>query len=178
MSAHTLTLFLHISSALILFFAFGIEWTAISFLGKSQNSEEASIWLRLAKLAPIINGPALLVAILSGGYLASIISAFKQGWVSASFVGIAIVALIGGAINVPKMRAIRLAISSRGTVLAVSLQTKALPVSVRLRTFTTLAIVYIMVAKLQSFAQCLLVLLGGLILGLLFSIPVFARKAA
>jgi hypothetical protein len=178
MSAHTLTLFLHISSALILFFAFGIEWTAISFLGKARNSDEASLWLRLAKLAPIINGPALLVAILSGGYLASIISAFKQGWVSASFVGIAVVALIGGAINAPKMRAIRLAISSGSTGLAAALQTKALPVSVRLRTFTTLAIVFMMVVKPFSFAQCLLALLGGLILGLLFSIPVFARKAA
>jgi hypothetical protein len=178
MTTHTLTLFLHVFSALILFFAFGIEWTAISFLGKAQNSDEASLWLRLAKLAPVINGPALLVAILSGGYLASIIHAFKQGWVSASFVGIAIVALIGGAINVPKMRAIRLAISGGGTALAAALQTKALPVSVRLRTFTTLAIVFTMVVKLQSFAQCLLVLLGGLILGLLFSIPVFGRKAA
>jgi hypothetical protein len=178
MSAHNITLFIHISSALILFFAFGIEWTAISFLGRAQSPDEASLWLRLAKLAPIINGPALLVAILSGGYLASIISAFKQGWVSASFVGIAIVALIGGAINVPKMRAIRLAISSGGHTLTSALQTKALPVSVRLRTFTTLAIVFMMVSKRQSFAQCLLVLLGGLILGLLFSIPAFARKAA
>jgi hypothetical protein len=178
MSAHSLTVFLHISSTLILFFAFGIEWTAISFLGKAQNADEASLWLRLAKLAPIINGPALLVAILSGGYLASVINAFKQGWVSASFVGIAIVALIGGAINVPKMRAIRDAISHGGTALTAALQTKALPVSVRLRTFTTLAIVFMMVVKPWSFAQSLLVLLGGLFLGLLFSIPAFARKAA
>jgi hypothetical protein len=172
------TVFVHIASALILFFAFGIEWMAISFLGKAQNAAEASLWLRLAKLAPIINGPALLVAILSGGYLASIISAFKQGWVSASFVGIAIVALIGGAINVPKMRAIRQAISSGGEVLTVALHTKALPVAVRLRTFTTLAIVFMMVTKPVSFSQCLLALFGGLILGLLFCVPIFVRKAA
>ncbi|HYK40460.1 MAG TPA: hypothetical protein VEU98_10545 [Candidatus Eremiobacteraceae bacterium] len=178
MSAYNLTLFLHISSVLILFFAFGIEWMAFGFLGKAQNSEEASLWLRLAKLAPLINGPALLVTILSGGYLASVTSAFKQGWVSASFVGIVIFALIGGAINAPKTKAIRLAISSGGDALAAALRTKALPVSVRLRTFTTLAIVFMMVEKLESFSQCLLVLLGGLILGLLFCIPVFARKTA
>lgn len=177
MSAYTLTLFLHITSVLVLFLAFGIEWAAISFLGKTSTSEESAPWLRLAKLGPLINGPALLLAILSGGYLASLISAFKQGWVPASFIGIAIVALLGGVINAPKMRAIRLAIPKGGQALTVALKTKALPVSVRLRTFTTLAIVFTMTAKLP-FGQCMLALLGGLLLGLLFSIPVFTRKLA
>jgi hypothetical protein len=176
MSAYNITLFVHISSALLLFFAFGIEWTAISFLGKTQSSEEAGNWLRLAKLAPIINGPALLVAILSGAYLASQIGAFKQGWVSASFIGIAIVAAIGGAINVPKLRAIRTAIPNGGAALGAALQTKALPVSVRLRTCTVLAIVYTMVVK-TSLGLSMTVLGIGLIVGLLLSIPVLTRKA-
>jgi hypothetical protein len=75
------------------------------------------------------------------------------------------------------MRAIRLAIPKGGQALTVALKTKALPVSVRLRTFTTLAIVFTMTAKLP-FGQCMLALLGGLLLGLLFSIPVFTRKLA
>ncbi|MBS1842745.1 MAG: hypothetical protein JSS69_00625 [Acidobacteria bacterium] len=177
MSAHNLTIFIHISSALILFFAFGIEWAAVSFLGKAQNAEEAGHWLRLAKLAPIVNGPALLVAILSGAYLASLNSAFKQGWVSASFIGIAIVAAIGGAINVPKLRAIRAAIPNGGPSLAAALQTRALPVSVRLRTFTTLAIVFTMVTK-PPFGRSLLELFAGLIIGFLLSIPALTRNKA
>lgn len=177
MTLYALILFIHLTAALTLFLAFGIEWAAISFLGKASTPEEAAHWLRLAKLAPIINGPALLLAILSGGYLASIISAFKQGWIPASFIGIAIVALLGGAINAPKLRAIRLEIPKGGETLTVALRTKALPISVRLRTFTTLAIAFTMTTKLP-FAQCMLALLGGLILGLLVSIPVFARKSA
>jgi hypothetical protein len=47
---------------------------------------------------------------------------------------------------------------------------------VRLRTFTTLAIVFTMAAKLP-FARCMLALLAGLLVGLFISIPVFLRKS-
>ena len=177
MTLYTLILFIHVTGALSLFLAFGLEWAAISFLSRSNTSQEAQTWLRLARLGPLVNGPALLLAILSGGYLASIISAFKQGWIPASFVGITVVALLGGAINAPKMRAIRLAIPEGGEKLAAALRSKALPVSVRLRTFAALSIVFMMATKLP-FAQCMFVLLAGLIVGLLFCIPVFSRKTA
>jgi len=177
MTLYGFILFIHITGALSLFLAFGLEWAAISFLGKSNAPQEAQTWLRLARLGPLVNGPALLVAILSGGYLASIISVFKQGWIPASFVGIAVVALLGGAINAPKMRTIRLAIPEGGEKLMTALRSKALPVSVRLRTFAALSIVFMMVTKLP-FAQCVFALLVGLIAGLLFCIPVFVRKNA
>jgi hypothetical protein len=176
MTLYTLILFIHLTGALTLFLAFGIEWAAISFLARATTPAEAQTWLRLGRLAPLINGPALLLAILSGGYLASLISAFKQGWIPASFVGIVVVAVLGGAINAPKMRAIRLAIPVGGEKLSAALGNKLLPVSVRLRTFAALSIVFMMATKLP-FTQCMLALLGGLILGLLFCIPVFARKA-
>ena len=177
MTLYALVVFIHLAGALTLFLAFGIEWAAISFLGTATTPAEAQQWLRLGRLAPLVNGPALLVVILSGGYLASLISAFKQGWIPASFIGIAVVALLGGAINVPKMRAIRLAIPNGGAALSAALHNKWLPVSVRLRTFAALSIVFMMVSKL-SFAKCMFALLGGLVLGLLFCIPVFGNKAA
>lgn len=177
MTLYGLIVFVHIAGALSLFLAFGIEWAAISFLGKSNTPQEAQTWLRLARLGPLINGPALLVAILSGGYLASIIRAFKQGWIPASFVGIAVVAMLGGAINAPKMRAIRLAIPEGGERLSAALRSKALPISVRLRTFAALSIVFMMVTK-PPFSQCVITLATGLVVGLLFCVPVFVRKPA
>src|SRR5215467_8334964 len=106
MTLYGFIVFIHLTGAVALFLAFGLEWAAISFVCKSNTSQEAQTWLRLARIGPLVNGPALLVTILSGGYLASLISAFKQGWVPASFIGIAVVALLGGAINAPKMRTI------------------------------------------------------------------------
>jgi len=177
MTLYALILFIHLAGAFALFLAFGIEWAAISFLGNASTADEAKQWLRLGRLAPLINGPALGVVILSGGYLASIIHVMKQGWIPASLVGIVAVALLGTMINVPKMRAIRLAIPVGGEKLSSALRTKLLPISVRLRTFLALAIVFTMIAKLPL-TLSLLSLLGGLILGLLFCIPIFARKAA
>ncbi len=177
MTPYALVLFIHLAGTVTLFLAFGIEWAAISFLGKANSPEEAQTWLRLSRLAPLINGPALLVVILSGGYLASIIRAFKQGWIPASFIGIAVVALLGGAINAPKLRAIRLAIPKGGDGLSAALRTKLLPVSVSLRTFVALGIVFMMVAKLPL-GPSVLALLCALGVGLLFCLPVLARKSA
>jgi len=177
MTLYALIVFIHLAGAFALFLAFGIEWAAISFLGNASTADEAKQWLRLGRLAPLINGPALGVVILSGGYLASIIHVMKQGWIPASLVGIVAVALLGTMINVPKMRAIRLAIPEGGEKLSSALRNKLLPISVRLRTFTALSIVLVMVTKLP-FAQCMLVLFAGLIVGLLLCIPIFARKAA
>jgi hypothetical protein len=177
MTLYAAILFLHLFGVVTLFFAFGIEWAAVSFLRSAKSLEEVQSWMRLARLAPIINGPALLLAILSGGYLASLISAFKQGWIPASFLGIAVVALLGGVLNAPKMRALRLASSNGYEAVVPILRSSVLPVSVRLRTFTTLSIVFMMAAKL-SLASSMLVLFAGLVVGFLLSIPALASKNA
>lgn len=176
MTLYAFIVFIHLIGALTLFLAFGIEWAAISFLGSAKSAEEAQSWLRLGRLAPLINGPALGILILSGGYLAYRLGpgTMKQGWITAALLGILVVGAIGGSINVPKMRAIRLAIPEGGEKLFGALRSKALPLSVRLRTFTALSIVLMMVAK-PPFVQCLQVLLAGLLVGLLFCIPVFSR---
>lgn len=177
MTLYSLVLFVHLTGTVTLFLAFGLEWAAISFLGKANSPAEAESWLRLGRAASLVNGPALLVAILSGGYLASLISAFKQGWIPASFIGIAVVALLGGAINAPRMRAIRLAIPKGGDALSVALRNKLPALSVRLRSFAALSIVFMMTVKLP-FGRSMEALLAGLVLGLLVSIPVFMRKSA
>lgn len=176
MTLFAFILFTHLIGAVALFLAFGLEWAAISFLGNSNTAQEAQQWLRLGRLGPLINGPALGVLILSGGYLAHLSGAMKQGWIPASLVGILVVGTLGGAINVPRMRAIRQAIPEGGEKLSSALRNKSLPVSVRLRTFGALSIVLMMVAK-GPFIQSLFILLGGLVLGLLVCIPVFGRKA-
>lgn len=177
MTVYALILFIHLAGAVVLFLAFGLEWAAISFLGSSNTPQEAQQWLRLARLGPLINGPALGILILSGGYLAHLSGSMRQGWIPASLVGILVVGMLGGMINVPKMRAIRLAIPTGGETLSSALHNKLLPVSVRLRTFGALSIVLMMVTK-QQFVPSLVVLLGGLVVGLLVCLPVFARKSA
>lgn len=177
MTLYALILFLHLTGAVALFLAFGVEWAAVSFLGGATTADETKTWLRLARLAPLINGPALLVVILTGGYLASLTGAMKQGWIPVTFLGIAAVVLLGVIINVSRLRAIRLSTSEGGEKLILALRNKALPVSVRLRVFLALGIVYLMAAKLP-FGPSLLALFVALVIGLLISIPVLLRKHA
>ena len=179
MTLYAFIVFIHLAGAVTLFLAFGLEWAAISFLTNSKTPQEAQQWLRLGRLGPLINGPALGVLILSGGYLAYRLGpgTMKQGWIIASLLGILVVGTLGGAINVPKMRAIRDSIPEGGQKLSSVLHSKSLPISVRLRTFAALSIVLIMVTKL-AFWPSMLTLLGGFVLGLLVCFPVFARKPA
>jgi hypothetical protein len=177
MSTYTFVLFLHVAAALLLFVAFGIEWATVTYLRQATTPAEAQLWLRYGRFSPALNGPALAVLVLTGGYLASVLGAMKFGWIPCSLLGIAIVMLLGVAINVPKMRKIRLAIPAGGEALTAALQNKMLPVSVRLRTFLALAIVFMMATKVR-FEYCLLALLSGLVLGLLLSIPFLTRKQA
>jgi hypothetical protein len=177
MSTYTFVLFLHVASALLLFIAFGIEWAAVNYLRKANTPEEAQTWLGFGRYAPVLNGPALAVLILTGGYLASVLKAFKFGWIPGSLIGIAIVMLFGIVINVPKMRAIRLAIPNGGEGLQKALHNPLLPLSARLRTFLALSIVFMMATKL-NLGNCLLALAAGMVIGLLFSIPVLRRKSS
>lgn len=177
MSTYTFVLFIHVASALLLFIAFGIEWASINYLRAAKSPEEVQTWLGFGRYAPVFNGPALAMLVLTGGYLASVLDAFKFGWIPASLLGIAIVMLLGIIINMPKMRAIRLAIPKGGEVLDKALHNLLLPVSVRLRTFLALSIVFMMATKVK-FEYCLLALLAGIVLGLLFSTTVLRRRSA
>ena len=177
MSTYTLVLFIHVASALLLFIAFGIEWATVTYLRQVSTSAEAQMWLRYGRFSPALNGPALAVLVLSGGYLASVLGAMKLGWIPGSLIGIAVVMLLGIVINVPKMRRIRLALPAGGEALTAALQNKMLLVSVRVRTFVALSIVFMMATKVR-FEYCLLALLCGLILGLLSSLPVLRRASA
>lgn len=167
MTLYAAVLFLHFVGVAALFAAFGIEWTANTLLRRAASAEEVKTWLRLAKVAPPISGPALGLLLLTGGYLASLIGAMKQGWIPASLIGVAVVFLLGIVVNVPQMRKIRLALGSAqgslGADALLALRSSALVISVRLRAFLALAIVFLMTAK-PAFAASLIVLaIGGMV---------------
>jgi len=179
MTLYSIVLFVHLLSALALFIGFGLEWTAVSLLRRSTNTEQARAWLRVYRVSAPISGPALLLLLLSGGYLASLIGAMKQGWIPATFVGIAIVVLLGAVLNVPRMRAIRNTLPPGNEALPaaaiVHLNNPVLSTSVRLRTMLALGIVFLMATK-QPFGASMIVFGCAAVLGLLLSIPVWLRK--
>jgi hypothetical protein len=179
MTLYSIILFIHILSALALFIGFGLEWTAVSLLRRSTNPEQARAWLRVYRVSPPISGPALLVLLLSGGYLAYLSGLMKQGWIPATFVGIAIVVLLGAFLNVPRLRAIRNALPPGNDPLSPAaiahLNSPVLATSVRLRTMLALGIVFLMATQ-QPFGVSMLVFACAAAVGLFFSIPSWLRK--
>src|SRR5580704_4933191 len=95
MTTYAVALFLHFVGLIGLFVGYGLEWVASALLRRATTTEQARSWLRVYRFSLPISGPALLLLILSGGYLASLTDAMKQGWIPASFIGIFIALAIG-----------------------------------------------------------------------------------
>lgn len=176
MTHYSITLFIHLISALALFIGFGLEWTASALLRRSTNAEQARAWLRVYRVSSPVSGPALLLLILSGGYLASLIGVMKQGWIPATFIAIAVVVALGVAINVPRLGRVRKALAAGSGELAPELRARLqdglLATSVRLRISIAAGIVFLMATKLP-FGSSMLALGCAAVFGLLLSIPVW-----
>lgn len=179
MSTYSITLFVHIVSVLCIFAGFGLEWTATALLRRAKTSEEVHLWLRAYRLAALLFGPGLLIAILSGGYLASQIGAMKQGWIPATFIGIAIIAAFGFGLNGPRISAIRKAVPAGNEALSTTamerLRNPLLVTSVRISALLGLGIVFLMVTKV-TFLMAMLVFVCAAIVGFFFAVPAWLSK--
>lgn len=179
MTLHSSILFLHILSAIGLFIGYGLEWIGTALLRRAASGEQARAWLRVYRVSPPLSGASLAVLILTGGYLASLMGAMKQGWIAASLLGIVVAFFLGIAINLPRVRAIRGAVSSvEGTLsaeLRARLQDAVLVTAVRVRTLLAVGIVYLMTAKPAALSTSFVVLGLATVVGVALSAPAWAR---
>jgi hypothetical protein len=181
MNVIPVVLFLHLAGAFALFIGYGIEWTASSLFRNAASVEQVRAWLRVFKVSPPLAGAGLGVLLLSGGYLASLSGAMKQGWMLATFIGIFLALALGFALILPRMKAIRAALPAGDEPVSAALRARlsdsVLLTAIRVRVLLATGIVYLMAAK-PLLVSSLLVLVFAVILGLLFSIPVLTKTAA
>jgi hypothetical protein len=181
MNVFSAVLFLHLAGAMALFIGYGIEWIASTLFRNATSSEQAVAWLRVFKVSPPLAGAGLGVLLLSGGYLASLSGAMKQGWIPATLIGIFLALALGMGLILPRMKAIRSALPAGNEPVSAALRAKLsdsiLLTAIRVRVLLATGIVYLMAAKLPFVPSLLVLTLAG-ILGLLFSIPVWNKKSA
>jgi len=185
MNPYAIALFTHFLGMAGLFVGYGLEWAASSLLRRSTSSEQARAWLRIYKLSMPISGPGLLLLIISGGYLASMTGGMKQGWISASLLGIVLALAMGFAFILPRVKKIRAALPEGNVSLPEAalarVQDPMVLTLVRVRTILALGIVYLMTAKPGALSMALFILLGAIVIGLLcaasswFSSPAKAK---
>jgi hypothetical protein len=171
MTPYAIALFLHFVGMVGLFVGYGLEWTGSTLLRRAKTSDEARSALGLYRLSLPISGPGLLVLILSGGYLASVTGAMRQGWISGALLGIVFALGIGFVFILPRVRVIRAAIPQGSAPFAEAVLARTndpmIVTLVRIRFMTALGIVALMTSKPQSLSTALFVLLGAIVVGLL-----------
>jgi len=180
MTVSHIVLYSHLLGALALFVGYGIEWTASSLFRNATSTEQVRAWLRVFKVSPPLSGAGLAVLLLSGGYLASLTGAMKQGWIPATLIAIAVALILGFAFILPRMKKIRNSLPSLNEPISTELRARLsdplLQSAIRIRVLLAVGIVYLMAAKVP-FMPSLLALAVALVLGILFSLSVLRRPA-
>ena len=180
MTVYTAVLYTHLLGAVALFIGYGIEWTASSLFRSAASTEQARAWLRVFKVSPPLSGAGLGVLLISGGYLAHLSGAMKQGWISATLVAIGIALVLGFACVLPRMDRIRKSLPSLNEPVSAELRSRlsdpVLLSAIRIRVLLAAGIVYLMAAR-GPFAGSLIALIVALIVGVLLSISVWRRPA-
>jgi hypothetical protein len=180
MTNYSLALFIHFVGLVMLFVGYGLEWIVSAFLRGATTTDQVRAWLRVYRTSLPVSGPGLLVLILSGGYLAQVTGAMKNGWMSASFIAIFLALVIGFMFILPRIKAIRGALPEGSAALPANatalLSAPGLPTLIRVRVMLALGIVFLMTVKPDTFASSLLVFGAAIALGLLASAPTFAKQ--
>ena len=178
MTIYTVVLYAHLLGAVALFIGQGIEWTASSLFRGASSTEQVRAWLRVFKVSPPLTGIGIAVLLLSGGYLAQLSGAMKQGWIPATLLAIGVALGLGFALILPRMNKIRKTLPSLNEPVSPELGARLtdpiLLSAIRIRVLLAVGILYLMAAKMP-FTPSLLALLVALVVGLLFSAPAWRR---
>ena len=181
MTLYSNVLFVHILSALTLFLGYGLEWTVSALLRHSSTTDQARAWLRVYRVSPPVTGVSLAVLILSGGWLASLTGGMYHAWLVVSVAGIVVALLIGFALILPRLKAIRAALPEGNLPLTpealLQLQSAVLPTMIRVRVWLAAGIVYLMTVK-PSLGASLIALVTSMVLGVLSSVPSWSHGSA
>ena len=181
MNLYSNVLFVHILSALALFIGYGLEWTVSALLRHSSTTDQVRAWLRVYRVSAPVTGVSLAVLVLSGGWLAALTGGMYHGWLIVSVAGIVVALLIGFALVLPRVQAIRGALPEGNLPLTpealLQLQSAVLPTLVRVRVLLAAGIVYLMTTKPPPGAS-LIVLAASMVLGVLFSVTAWSRGSA
>jgi hypothetical protein len=178
MEPYRIVLFVHLLSMIGLFVGYGLEWTGTAFLLGSKTGEEARGSLRIYRSSLPLSGPSLVVLILSGGYMAGVTGASKEGWLIASVLGIVVALGMGFGLVMPRMRALRNTLPEGNAALVgpalAKVQDGFVTTLIRTRFFLALGIVFVMTIK-PMLVSSLAVLFGGMVVGILASATTWSK---
>jgi hypothetical protein len=150
MNTYSSVVFLHVIAAIGLFAALVIEWLSLRLLQRSASYEQGRESMALWGLVAKVGGPATLVALASGIYLARSISAWNRSWVAVAIPTLIVIAIAGIPSARIRKRLAKLIAVNAGSLpdeLRTQLTPRTWTASLRVRTALLLGLVYEMTAK-------------------------------
>jgi uncharacterized membrane protein len=169
MLTYKLVLFFHILSMIGLVTADVFQWRMLRNAISARNGEESIRWIRSTARLPVIVFPSLITVLGTGIYMAARINAFRQGWISASFLSILLIAVFSIAAG-PATRALqRHAQEGKREESQRLLLRPLLVVPLRLRLALLLTITFLMVMR-TNLAFSLQIAGMGIACGLLWGV--------
>jgi hypothetical protein len=91
----SLFLFLHVTSAMGVFAALGVEAVVLVLLRRAANAADVSTALQGFRLVPPVGGLSLAGTLLTGVYLATTVWRWQGAWIGLGFAGMLLTAVIG-----------------------------------------------------------------------------------
>jgi hypothetical protein len=176
MTLYAVILFIHVTSALVLFATMSFEAMSLFHLRGASCLSEVREWLEPVPGLPLAAMGSLLVILVSGIYLVMRIQAYRMAWPQVAVGGLFLMAPFG-AISGKRMRMIRKACAEANEVnsaLLSRLRDSFLKVSVGIRILVFLGIVLLMAARPGLWVS-LGVLATSVVLGLLWSLRAWGR---
>jgi hypothetical protein len=167
---YTISLYLHITGALVLFSAIGIEWMCLTNLRKCESRENIRTWLNHSSVLRKFFSTAFFLLLIPGLYMMFDI------WQNAAFaiigiIGLLVLSISGGAVSGKRLAAIGKAAAkseaeSPTFELLLKVKDKFFWNSFLIRTCVALGIVFLMTVK-TDFTNSLIVISISIVLGYL-----------
>jgi hypothetical protein len=173
-------LFFHVAGVVCMFAALALEGVSLRNLRRATSFEQAQEWTQLWRLLLPLGLPAMVIALISGIYLATTLGAWQLSWVRPIVPTLLVIA-VAGAIAGPRRNRLQ-ALITDGTgrlpnSLRSQLQQPLFIASWRIRTVLMSGLVFVMTSKPDSpIAE--LVIAAVTLAAIAWSIPAWRTRSA
>ncbi len=178
MNGYSITLFLHITGAVGLFVALGLEWTGLWQIRSAVTLEQIRTWMGIFKSVRKVGFASMLTAVITGIYM-TVTDWGGAAWIYASIGSLVLVIALSLALTGPRMAAIGRALATEKGAVSQTFHSLAnhplLWISIQTRVAIAVGIVFLKTAK-PDLVGSLLTIGVAVVLGIASALPMFRSK--
>ncbi len=178
MDIESIALFLHITGALGIFVALGLEWTGLRQMRSAQTFEQVRSWMGILKNVRKMGIASMLAAVITGVYM-MITDVGATAWIIVTIGSLVLVIALAQVLTAPRMAGVGRALAAGKGQLSPTYRSLVsqpiLWISIQTRAAIALGIVFLKIAQLD-WAGSLLTISVAIVLGVVSALPLPRRE--